>query len=215
MRMLPRNLKKPLQLTQTSPTCIFPSDGITGQLEEYDKAIEEFGNANSLNPIDPLPVTYISRTYATVGEYAKAIQYAEQPSKMRQTDPYMYGNLGTCIIAIRQYEVHGTAAAGCARRDEPGWAKGGGLPFDYGRIVEYYYFYGLSLARQGQCGEALPISQSLIQGATDDEISVVNANEMINICKEVAQGTVAPGSRPYTEANRVRQPRHHQHQTPP
>ncbi len=47
-------------------------------LEVYEEAIKEFTLANTLNPEDPEPDLFISRTYATIGDYAKAIQYAEQ-----------------------------------------------------------------------------------------------------------------------------------------
>ncbi len=73
-------------------------------LEQYDRAVEEFNRANALNPGDPLPNFYISRTYAAIGEYAKAIQFAEQALKVAPTDPYMYGNLGTMYYKNRQYE---------------------------------------------------------------------------------------------------------------
>lgn len=164
-------------------------------LEDYAKAIEEFNKANSLNPTDPLPVTYIARTYATVGEYAKAIQYAEQAVKNAPEDPYMYGNLGSMYYRNRQYEdaIEPLRLAVRGGRTADG-VDVAGLPLDYGRIAEYYYFYGLTLARKGQCGEALPISQALIQGVKDDQVSVDNANEMINICKDVASGKVTPDS---------------------
>jgi tetratricopeptide (TPR) repeat protein len=152
-------------------------------LEQYDKAVEEFNRANALNPGDPLPNFYISRTYAAIGEYAKAIQFAEQSIKVAPTDPFMYGNLGTMYYKNRQYEdavkplkmavVGGTADSGEVVN---------GLPLDYGRVAEFYYTYGLTLSRLGLCGEALPISQTLMQGVKNDEVSVFNAQEMINIC---------------------------------
>jgi tetratricopeptide (TPR) repeat protein len=152
-------------------------------LEQYDKAVEEFNRANALNPGDPLPNFYISRTYSAIGEYAKAIQFAEQALKVAPTDPYMYGNLGTMYYKNHQYEdavnplklavAGGTAATGEEVK---------GLPLDYGRIAEFYFTYGLTQARIGQCGEALPISQTLMQGVKNDEVSVYNAQEIINIC---------------------------------
>ena len=41
----------------------------------YDQAVQEFAKANSLNPADPEPDYYTSRTYLSVGEYAKALGY--------------------------------------------------------------------------------------------------------------------------------------------
>ncbi len=152
-------------------------------LEQYDKAVEEFNRANALNPGDPLPNYYISRTYAAIGEYAKAIQFAEQSLKVDATDPYLYGNLGTMYYKNRQYEdavkpLKMAVAGGTADNGE----KVNGLPLDYGRIAEFYFTYGLALADLGQCGDALPISQTLMEGVKNDEVSVFNAQEIINIC---------------------------------
>ncbi|HEX7556779.1 MAG TPA: tetratricopeptide repeat protein, partial [Leptolinea sp.] len=152
-------------------------------LEQYDRAVEEFNRANALNPGDPLPNFYISRTYAAIGEYAKAIQFAEQSLKVNAKDPYLYGNLGTMYYKNRQYE---DAVKPLKMAVSGGTADSGeevkGLPLDYGRIAEFYFTYGLTLARLGQCGTALPISQTLMQGVKNDEISVFNAQEIINIC---------------------------------
>ena len=59
-------------------------------------------------------------------------------------------------------------------------------------MAEYYYTYGLSLARQGDCGEALQISQLLVQGVPNDETAVYNAEAIIEICQEVANSPIAP-----------------------
>jgi len=157
-------------------------------MQLYDKAVEEFNRALALNPKDPLPNTYISRTYATVGEYAKAIQYAEQAIKAEPTDPYLYGNLGQmyyknvqyrdAVIPLRLAVRGGTTADG----DEIE-----GIPLDYGRVAEYYYTFGLTLAQLGECGEALQLSQLIQQGVPNDEYAMYNAQEIINICSQVAE----------------------------
>ena len=158
-------------------------------LLQYDKAIEEFNRANALNPSDPLPNTYISRTYATVGEYAKAIQFAEQAVKASPIDPYMYGNLGVMYAHNAQYRdavgVLTLAVRGGKNADGQTVA---GLPLAYGRIAEYYSSFGLTLARLGQCTDALQISQLMQQGVATDENAVFNALEMIKICEAVAGG---------------------------
>ncbi|NPV55182.1 MAG: tetratricopeptide repeat protein [Anaerolineae bacterium] len=155
-------------------------------LEQYDKAVEEFSRANALNPSDPLPDTYISRTYATVGEYAKAAQYAEQAIVDAPTDAYLYGNLGTMYYRNREYDK---AIQSLTLAIRGGSAETGeevvGLPLDYGRIAEYYSVFGLSLAKNSRCGEALQISQLLIQGVPNDETSIFNADEIVNICREI------------------------------
>ncbi|WP_062531901.1 tetratricopeptide repeat protein [Leptolinea tardivitalis] len=152
-------------------------------LEQYDKAVEEFNRANALNPGDPLPNYYISRTYAAIGEYAKAIQFAEQSLKVDPTDPYMYGNLGTMYYKNKQFE---DAIKPLKMAVSGGTADSGeevkGLPLDYGRVAEFYFTYGLALANLGMCGDALPISQTLLEGVKNDEVSVFNAQEIVNIC---------------------------------
>lgn len=162
-------------------------------LEQYDKAVEEFNRAIFLNPGDPLPYTYVSRTYATVGEYAKAIQFAQQAIKASPQDPYMYGNLGAMYYRNRDYQnALGNlrlAVRGGKSEDNQEIA---GLRLDYGRVAEYYYTYGLALARSGQCGEALQISQLLQQGVSQDETAVFNAVEMVNICQQQASGEATP-----------------------
>ncbi len=159
-------------------------------LEQYSQAVEAFNKANALNPEDPMPDLFTARTYAQIGEYAKAIQYAETAVKDAPADPYMWGTLGTMYYRNAQLQealeplklaVHGGTAP------ESG-VEVQGLPLNYGRVAEYYYIYGLSLARLGKCGEALQISQALLQGVKDDETSVYNAREMVNICEQVASG---------------------------
>ncbi|MDZ4158293.1 MAG: tetratricopeptide repeat protein, partial [Anaerolineaceae bacterium] len=161
-------------------------------LEQYDKAVEEFNKASGLNPTDPMPLIHISRTYATVGEWAKAIQYAQQAVKVRPSDPYLHGNLGVMLYRNRHYAdalpYLRLAVRGGVTEDG---TEVRGLPLDYGRVAEYYFTYGLALARAGECGEGLQISQLLIDGVPNDETSVYNAKEMVTICKEIA-GTPRP-----------------------
>jgi len=163
-------------------------------LQDYAKAVEEFNRANALNPADPEPDMLISRTYASVGEYAKAIQFAEQSVKDVPSDPWLWGNLGTMYYRNGQYnsaiDAFRLAVYGGTTSDG---SKVEGLSLDYGRIAEYYYMFGLSLARVGECGEGLQISQALLQGVPDDEISVYNAQEIINICQRMLkEGTPTP-----------------------
>lgn len=174
-------------------------------MQQYDKAIEEFNRANALNPKDPMPNILISRTYATVGEYAKAIQYAQQAVKVDPRDPFIQGNLGVLLYRNRAY----ADAIPSLRLAVRGGATDSGqevkgLPLDYGRVAEFYFTYGLALSRTSQCGEALQISQLLLQGVKDDEISVFNAQEIIKICSgsvgatqpAAPAGTKSPTAKP-------------------
>lgn len=155
--------------------------------QEYDAAITEFGRANALNPRDPTPETLIARTYAMHGDYQKAIQYAEAAVADEPQNPMLYGNLGLIFSSATQYldaiDMLRIAVRGGVSSDG---APVIGLPMDYGRIAQFYYTFGLALARAGQCAEALQLSQAIQTGLRNDEIAVYNAQEMINICQRLA-----------------------------
>jgi tetratricopeptide (TPR) repeat protein len=155
-------------------------------LEVYEEAIKEFTIANTLNPDDPEPDLFISRTYATIGDYAKAIQYAEQAVKNRATDPNLRGNYGVMLFRNFLYEQ----ALEQLERAVKGGKTEEGLPIlglslaAGGRVVEYYYTYGLALARTNQCGEALKISQQIKTAVPTDENATFAADEIVRICEE-------------------------------
>ena len=152
----------------------------------YDKAVEEFTRADTLNPSDPTPNLYISRTYAAVGEYAKAVQYAETSVNDNPTDANLRGNLGVMYYRNFQWPEAVTqlklVVAGGATDDnrpiEP-------IPLTNDtRIAEYYFTYGLVLARLNRCGEALQIAQQIQARVPSDDIAVANAGEVVNICQQ-------------------------------
>jgi hypothetical protein len=105
----------------------------------------------------------------------------------------MYGNLGTIYYRVPNYSQAINVLRLAIRG---GKASDGsdvkGLPLAPGRVTEYYYTYGLALARQGNCGEALQISQIIQQGAATDDVATYNAQEMVNICTQISEGTVTP-----------------------
>jgi tetratricopeptide (TPR) repeat protein len=159
-------------------------------LQVYDEAIAAFTRANALNPANPFPDLYISRTYATIGDFAKSLQYAETAVQDRPDDPGLRGNLGVMYYrnnywpeAIQQlgYAIYGGVT-------EDG-VKIEGIPLvnDF-RVAEYYYTYGLALARTNQCGEALQIAQLLQTRVPADENAQFGASEINRICAENLQG---------------------------
>jgi len=157
-------------------------------LEEYDLAVEEFTRANALNPSDSFPDTLISRTYASIGEFGRAIQYAEQALADEPNDPYLYGNLG---VMYKQNFEFGRAILMLKLAVEGGVTPEGvvveGLPLASGRIVEYYYNYGLALMELGYCGgngEANDIAQAILQSINGDDIATYNANFILETCNE-------------------------------
>jgi hypothetical protein len=62
-----------------------------------------------------------------------------------------------------------------------------GLPLDYGRVEEYYWYFGFALARSSRCSEAVPVFQALLSGVPNDEIAVYNATEGLAICQQSLQ----------------------------
>jgi tetratricopeptide (TPR) repeat protein len=153
------------------------------QVPELDKAITEFTKANSLNPTDPNPDLYISGVYANIGEWTKAIQYAEQAMGDTPGDPNVWGTLGTMYYRAEKYQQAADALRYAVRGGTT--TEGAvveGLPLDY-TVAPYYSRYGLSLARLGECNEAVQVSQLLLQTVKDDENAVYNANAIVEICQ--------------------------------
>jgi len=160
----------------------------------YDKAIEEFTRADTLNPGDPTPDLYISRTYAAVGEYQKAVQYAETAVNNNPADANLRGNLGVMYYrnfewpdAVEQLKI--VVAGGATDDNQP--IEPIPLANDT-RIAEYYFTYGLVLARLNRCGEALQIAQQIQTRVPTDEIAVANAIEIVNICEQNFAVTPTP-----------------------
>ena len=153
----------------------------------YDKAVDAFTRADALNPEDPNPDLLLSRTYATIGEYGKAMQFAESAVANNPADTNLRGNYGVMLYRNAYWED--------AIRELSYVVKGGlsedghemeviNLVPDAPRIAEYYFTYGLALARTDNCGEALQISQLIISRVPADELAVNNANEIVNSCTE-------------------------------
>jgi hypothetical protein len=75
-----------------------------------------------------------------------------------------------------------------------------GLPLtDDPLVAEYYFTYGLGLARTDKCGEALLIAQKLETNLSEDENAIFAASEIARICQEaldnpVVETTETPGA---------------------
>lgn len=156
-------------------------------LQVYEKAITAFTRANTLNPSDYLPDLYISRTHATTGAYQQALQYAETAVKNAPSNASLRGNYGVMFFRNFFYEE---AAEQLSLALNGGTTEEGdeitGIPLsDAPLIVEYYFTYGLALARTNQCGEALQIAQKVQTiVAEEDENALFAASEIIRICQE-------------------------------
>ena len=159
-------------------------------LQVYDQAITAFTRANALNPADPFPDLYISRTYASQGEFAKSLQYAETAVQDRPGDASLRGNLGVMYYrnffwpeAIQQlgYTIYG------GKTEDGVEIESIPLVNDF-RVAEYYYTYGLALARTNQCGEGLQIAQMIQSRVPTDENALFAASEINRICTENLTG---------------------------
>ena len=129
-----------------------------------------------------------------MGEFAKAIQYAEEAIKDEPSNPNLHANLGTWYYRNGQYNQALTylelAVRGGATSE--GVAVEG-IPLAYSTsIIEIYSRYGLALANVNRCNEAVQVAQAMIQNIPDDETGVYNAEEMIRICQELLDNPPTP-----------------------
>jgi tetratricopeptide (TPR) repeat protein len=157
--------------------------------EQVEKAFEEFNRAIGLNPTDPQPYIQTALIYLNLGEYAKAAQMAESAIQQDPGDALLYGYLGTIFYRSQNYAsavqpLRLATRGGAAEAGDGAAVQVQGLPLNSDTMAMYAR-YGLSLARTDVCGEALQISQTLLQAFPDDETNVYNATEIVNICSGI------------------------------
>ena len=162
-----------------------------------------FSRAYALNPSDPLPNLYISRILATNGEFAKAIQYAEQVVRDAPANPLYHGNLGVMLYRNLQYPEASNQLSLLVNGGKT--EDGQDIPpvqlvVNEPRIAEYYYIYGLALVKQNRCGEAIPVFQQILTQVPDDLVATDNANEGLRICTENIDVTPSPEPTVETES---------------
>lgn len=172
--------------------------GITYKaLGDYDLAQESLLAAYALNPKDTVALTELSRAFFADGRYAQAAQYAEEAVRVNPADARLHGNLGIVYYKNAEYDKAiqslGMAVRGGLTAD--GQAVEG-IPLDYGRVEEYYWYYGFALARSNRCAEAVPIFQALLTGVPNDEIAVYNATEGLAVCQQSLGSPAPPTSEP-------------------
>jgi tetratricopeptide (TPR) repeat protein len=150
------------------------------------EAVTALTRADTLNPADPTPDIVIARIYARLGEYPRAIQYADQAIQNEPTNASFYGTKG--VLLYRNFQWPEAEAALSLAVRGGGTADGTPiLPVELtteSRIVEFYWTYGLVLVRLGKCGDALPIFRQVRERAPNDEIAIASVAEGEKICAE-------------------------------
>jgi len=161
--------------------------------DQIGKAQDTFLRAIALRPDDAEPYSELASTYLKAGEFSKGIQYAEEAVKRAPDDPFLYGLMGTLYFKVGQY----SDAVPPLRL-----AMRGGLNKDGVQVqpmavdeqdaasVAYFSRFGIALAEIGQCGEALQVSQELLQKVPGDENAAYNANVMVETCREIAENPI-------------------------
>jgi tetratricopeptide (TPR) repeat protein len=167
-------------------------------LGDIELAVDSYLRAVALDPTNPDPLNRIALAEARVGNYGIASQYAADAVDKEPDNPRLHGNLGrmyykngeiqNAIDALRLAVQGGMTEDGVVVR---------GLPLDDpndDRVVEFYYTYGLALAKGEQCDLANQIFQLLLNIKPDDEIVIANAQEGLIIC-----GVIEPTETPEAE----------------
>jgi len=157
---------------------------------DTQNAIDAYLKASQYNSQDPVPIGRIARVYAGDGQYGKSAQYAEMAVNLAPLDPTYRGLLGEMYYFNSQYDkaVAELTLAISGGRVDSGPIQG--LPLQAGRVAEYYYVYGLALAKVGRCSDAVPIFRLLEQQVPDDATVMANVTDGLILCKEI---TPTPG----------------------
>ncbi len=165
-------------------------------LGDIDGARESYLNAVALSPTSTEPLTLLVNLYAGVGEYGVASQYARQAVELNPGDPRLRGNLGRMYYhngALEEAIAQFNFAIRGGQTPEEVWVEGLPLRPDDFRILEFYYTYGLALAKQGVCEEAIQIFEAILLTAPEDEIAVFNAEEGLVICGQLERTPTPEG----------------------
>jgi tetratricopeptide (TPR) repeat protein len=177
------------------------------QIDLYNQALTNFARAASLNVqlkiLDPSPYLAIAKTYAQEGEFFAAALNAQKAVAIDPTNADLYGQLGdiykrgrnfeTAILALR------CAISGCSPDES---CKARNLSSDCGgatvqplllnpNSATYYLDLGSLLAAfspnfPSYCTEAVSVLTQVKNAYPDNAILVLNANDGLSICANVA-----------------------------
>lgn len=179
---------------------LYVSLGISYRLtQQNDRAVDTFLRAIALRPDDAEPYAELAATYLNAGDFAKGAQYAAEAVDRTPGNPFLQGLLGTMYFKNFQYEN----AVPPLRLAMRGGLTANGVqvqpmalnPQDAASVA-YLSRYGIALANIGQCGEALQVSQELLQKIPSDENVAYNAQVIIDTCRDLAENPVEPTQTP-------------------
>ncbi len=150
-----------------------------------EEALQEYVLANTYNPTDYLPELYSSRADILIGEYDKAIQWAEEAVQDAPDNADLYGNLGYMLYKRERFD---DANEQLALAIEGGTTSDGHTitaltpdPAD-SWIRKYYYAYTISLSNTGDCAKVILLNQKILDYFREDPYSKLNADIAAENC---------------------------------
>jgi tetratricopeptide (TPR) repeat protein len=148
-------------------------------------AILAYLQASALDSQNADPFARISRAYAKEGQYGKASQYAEDAVIRDPLNPRMHGLLGVMYYFNQNFTraITELALVVTGGQTEDGTVTA--LPLEAGRVAEYYWTYGLALAKVGRCDEGVPVLRLVQQALPDDTVAQDNVTQGLLLCNEI------------------------------
>ncbi|UCF62013.1 MAG: tetratricopeptide repeat protein [Anaerolineaceae bacterium] len=157
-------------------------------LGNSEGARDSYLNAVALAPTSTEPLSLLVQLYAGIGEFGRASQYAKNAVDLDPTDARLRGNLGRMYYhnnALEEAIVQLELAIRGGPTEDGVWVEGFPLNPADDRVIEFYYTYGLALAKMGRCEEAVPIFEALLRGVPENEVAIYNAQEGLILCGQL------------------------------
>jgi tetratricopeptide (TPR) repeat protein len=152
-----------------------------------EKAVQQYTLANKFDPSSYLPELYSSRADASIGEFDKALQWADAAVRDAPTDPDLRGNWGYMLYKTNSF---------LAANEQLSLAINGGTTADGQTIqpvspasndvwiAKYYYAYAISLALTQRCSEMLLLTQKIRDYFRADQYAIPNAEYAEGLCTQ-------------------------------
>ena len=172
--------------------------GITYRaLQNIDLAIQQYTLANQFDPSSYLPELYSSRADVTIGEFGKALQWADQAVRDAPDNADLRGNWGYMLYKNDSF---------VAANEQLSLAINGGTTAD-GLTIQplspatndiwvskYYYAYAISLAQTNHCAEMFLLTQKIRDYFHSDPYADLNAGIAEGICGKTLTTPSSPAS---------------------